>query len=288
MYNYLAVVSESEQVPLNDTMYVAAALQKQVARDFSPIWGINATINAFATLEDVPVGYQPIIVMDDIGFAAAGIHLDNDGQPFGLVNANNRWPLTASHEMLEMLADPQGNSLQVARALHPEQDRALYLVEVCDPSEAWEFGYDVNGVRVSDFYTPDYFLPANPGNVRYSFTGAVEHPLQVLRGGYISWLDPATNQWWQQTWFSGDQPTFVPLGALDAANGDFRSQTNSRAMRDRLGLRDQAPPEVVAGIPAGDARLASQEKLLSGHKKSAASKSEAWRNKIATICKDKY
>ena len=32
-----------------------------------------------------------------------------------------------------------------------------FLVEVCDPCEVPALGYTVNGVRVSDFYTPRYF-----------------------------------------------------------------------------------------------------------------------------------
>ncbi|HEX2127448.1 MAG TPA: hypothetical protein VHF45_12925 [Thermoleophilaceae bacterium] len=36
---------------------------------------------------------------------------------------------------------------------------------------------------------------------RYSFTGAIERPWQVLRGGYLSWHDPKTDRWWQQVWF---------------------------------------------------------------------------------------
>src|SRR5262249_16165419 len=67
--------------------------------------------------------------------------------------------------------------------------RVTYLVEVCDPSEAGENGYQVNGVLVSDFYTPNFFDPVAADGVRYSFTGAVEAPLTVLPGGYISWQD---------------------------------------------------------------------------------------------------
>ena len=68
--------------------------------------------------------------------------------------------------------------------------RVNYLVEVCDPSEAAEHAYSCNGILVSDFYTPNYFDPVKAGGVRYSFTGAITEPLQVLLGGYLSWQDP--------------------------------------------------------------------------------------------------
>src|SRR5712672_4801135 len=110
----LAVVSESKLVGIGDVMRVAAALQKQASRDLAPIWNISATVDAFEKLEDVPLGYWPMIVRDDIGVAgAAGIHEDKDGQPFALITAADidTWSLTASHETCEMLVDPFGNRL---------------------------------------------------------------------------------------------------------------------------------------------------------------------------------
>src|SRR4051794_37735964 len=103
----LALVSESGQTPASDVQKVAAPLQKQAARDLAPIWEISATVDASTPLEDVPVGYWPIIVKDHINVrGAAGIHEDKNGQPFALVTASaslDEWSLTASHEALEML-----------------------------------------------------------------------------------------------------------------------------------------------------------------------------------------
>ena len=137
----IALVSESELIPAGDVSKVAAAIQKQATRDLSPIWEISATVDDFATLEDVPVGYWAVIVRDDIEDAsAAGIHEDENGQPFALVTASsdiNVWSITASHEALEMLVDPSGNRL-IAADSKLQGRRVNYLVEVCDPSEAVE------------------------------------------------------------------------------------------------------------------------------------------------------
>ena len=65
-------------------------------------------------LEDMPMGYWPMVVKDDIGYNAAGIHLDKDNQPYALISASStldEWSLTASHELGEMLIDPFGNRL---------------------------------------------------------------------------------------------------------------------------------------------------------------------------------
>src|ERR1700730_1376403 len=84
----LALVSESQQIPDGDVLRVSAALQKQATRDLAPIWDISATVDSFKTLDDVPPGYWPMIVMDDIGVAgAAGIYENKKGQPFSLITA---------------------------------------------------------------------------------------------------------------------------------------------------------------------------------------------------------
>jgi hypothetical protein len=228
----IALVSESELIAPGDVSKVAAAIQKQATRDLSPIWEINATVDVFDTLENVPVGYWSVIVRDDIDDpSAAGIHEDKNGQPFALVTADsdiNVWSITASHEALEMLVDPSGNRL-VAADSKPQGRRVNYLVEVCDPSEAAKNAYSCNGILVSDFYTPNYFDPVTAGGVRYSFTGAIKQPLQVLQGGYLSWQDPQSNSWWQETWFDGSAPKLVRLGPIDqSTNG------NARAAIDRV------------------------------------------------------
>ena len=201
---HVALVSDTPSVSLADVSNVSAAIQKQVTRDFGPLWDVNATVDAFPKLEAVPVDYWPVIIRDDINQpGAAGFHTDNNGQPFSLVQADAGWGLTASHETLEMLADPFGNRT-IAGAPPPQASgkvkklaRVLYLVEVCDPPEDESFAYRSNGVLVSDFITPHFYDPTSSAVVRYSFGGNVKAPHQVLRNGYVSFGDPLTNHWYQ-------------------------------------------------------------------------------------------
>ncbi len=131
---HVALVSDTPSVSLADVSNVSAAIQKQVTRDFGPLWDVNATVDAFPKLEAVPVDYWPVIIRDDINQpGAAGFHTDNNGQPFSLVQADAGWGLTASHETLEMLADPFGNRT-IAGAPPPQASgkvkrlaRVLYL-----------------------------------------------------------------------------------------------------------------------------------------------------------------
>ena len=268
----LALVAETDAVSFDDVARVSAALQKQVMRDLSPIWNLRATVDPFAKLEDVPIGYWPMIIRDDIGFDAAGIHLDQDGQPFALISSGDEWSLTASHECLEMLADPFGDRLVPGDSPNPDQGRVEFLVEVCDPSEASEFGYTVNGFLLSDFYTPAFFDPVVASGVRYSFTGALSEPRQVLKGGYLSWHDPVTDEWWQETWFSGAQSIFRSLGRLSRKDGSFRSQI------DRITTRESAEPMKVSATAARSAGLTAAVA-----KKSTVSKAKSWHAQIAQI-----
>jgi len=277
LVQHMGLVSEIDTGTLSfsEVSRAGAALQKQLTRDFGPAWGVDATIDAFAKLEDVPLGYWPIVVEEDIKVAgAAGIHLDRNGQPFALVQYSNRWTLTASHEMLEMSADPFGNRVISAMSIKPDLGRVEYLVEVCDPSEAPEFAYRANGVSVSDFYTPNFFDPVADPCVRYSFTGAIKKPLEVLKGGYISFHDPVSDHWWQQTFF-GDSPTFRDLGVLKQAGTGIRSAID--AMTEVPGFLDDVSGESDFALLAQSAGVAIDT--------ASSAKAEALRSQIQELKK---
>jgi hypothetical protein len=269
----LALVSEVEGHDPADVARVAAALQRQAARDFGPIWDVCATVDAFPALEDVPVGYWPMIVRDDIEVeGAAGIHLDKEGQPFALITYSDSWSLTASHEMLEMLGDPSGNRLIPGQSPHPDQGRVEFLIEVCDPSEGAEFGYTVNDILVSDFYTPRFFEPVAVQGARYSFTGAIEAPREILRGGYISWHDPVSDHWWQQRWFDAE-PEFLDLGVFEESTQSLRAEIDRRTPHSELvqGLRPENPT-LQAAVTVGEQTA-----------QAAGSRAEKLRERIAAV-----
>lgn len=234
LLKHIALVSISDAVPLGDLAIVAAAIQKQVARDFAAVWDVDATVGAFPTLDDVPVDYWKVLVMDNISSGMLmGVHKDDQGQPYALVTAaadQNIWSLTASHECLEMLADPCGNRLVAADSPMEGQGRVQILVEVSDPSQGAQYGYSVNGVLVSDFYTPQYFDPVASPGVRYSYSGKITRPRQVLPGGYLTWHDTATGDWWQQV-CDDNGPTFKNLGKISPDKGSFRSQIDVLSSR---------------------------------------------------------
>ena len=264
---HVALVTEDSSISFTELTTVSAALQKQVMRDFSPIWGINATVDAFQTLDDVPIGTWPIVIKDNIRTPGAeGVHEDKDGNPIALVKFDQSWSLTASHECLEMLADPDGNRTMPGQSPNEGQGRVEFLVEPCDPSEDAQFAYTINGVIVSDFYTPHFFDPVASPGTKYSFTGAITQPRQVLAGGYLSWHDPVSDRWFQETFFNG-QRKFVDLGTLGRETGSFRSQIILRTSPyEKLDL----PPKQLNAARAKGKEIDKAE----------ASKATAWRLRI--------
>jgi hypothetical protein len=267
----LALVAETNSIDSSELSRVSAALQKQASRDLSPIWDVSATVDAFQRLEDVPIGYWPVLVQDDIGTDAAGVHLDKDNQPFALVSSGDGWAMTASHEVLEMLVDPFGNRLIAGDSPVEDQGRVEFLVEVCDPSEAAEFGYSVNGVQLADFYTPHYFDPVKADGVRYSFTTAITEPRQVLRGGYLSWHDPVSDHWFQLQFF-GPTPKVADLGVLATQKGSLRAQI------DRL-----TEPQAAKFRTATKTRLLGARAATDANKRSSETKATHLRAQIAEL-----
>jgi hypothetical protein len=198
----------------------------------------------------MPLGYWPVLVLDEIDDPnALGYHQDVWGQPYALVKVTNGWELTMSHETLEMLADPYGNRLVAGISPRAAQGRVNFLVEVCDPSENVAFSYTVNGLTVSDFYTPHFFDPVTNSAARYSFTGAIRAPRTVLQGGYLSWVVPQTGHLWQQTWF-GASKQIADRGKVNLMAGNLRAHT------DRITPRR----EVSEGIPKANRKLVAHQR----------------------------
>jgi hypothetical protein len=131
----VALVSEVPDVEISELNRIGAAIQKQITRDFGPIWNIQANLSAFARLEDVPVDYWIATLCYGIPEGSGG-HSDADGRPAAFIEWTDNWSLTASHEILEMLADPWGKRLIAGPSVKPDQGRVEYLVEVCDPCQS--------------------------------------------------------------------------------------------------------------------------------------------------------
>src|SRR5215217_6346467 len=139
-----------------------------------------------------------------------------------------------------MLADPFGDRMIPGPSIREEKGRVSYLVEVCDPPESEEFAYTVNDLLVSDLITPSFFDPVGVEGVRYSFTGAVKQPRQVLVGGYVSWRNQ-TNEHIEQLVVTNGEQEFRDLGVSHPSSRSVREFVDGKTEHPQLdqGLRPQ-------------------------------------------------
>lgn len=240
----VGLANQSAVVTDEQVKRVAAALDRQVRRDLKPVWNVDATVEALADPRKIPAGVSPIIIVDATPGNFAGLHTATEGVPWAMVSTKRDWALAASHECVELLVDPSGEATRqstglalVDGAVRETGEQFDYLLEACDPIEDTDHAYEIDGVRVSDFYTPNYFDRVARSGVTYSVNGALTRPREVRPNGYLSWRNPATRRLQQLRCFNGFE--IVQLKE-HRANGNA---TTTRMLVDAQTLTPRTHPE---------------------------------------------
>jgi hypothetical protein len=200
----ISVINESTVLTDAEVTPVVAALQQQVTNDFRPVWGTDAELTMIPQGTQPPTGSWWLVILDDSDQAGAlGYHdLTPDGLPIGKVfaasdlKAGMSWSVTASHELLEMLADPNINLTVFVQ--NANTSGTLYAYEVCDACEDDSFAYQVNNVLVSDFVYPAWFESFRAQGTQFDRMSHIENPLELLAGGYIGVFNVNDGSGWQQ------------------------------------------------------------------------------------------
>jgi hypothetical protein len=201
----ISVINESTVLTDADVTPVVSALQQQVTNDFRPAWGVDAELTMIPQGTPAPAGTWWLVILDDSDQAGAlGYHdLTPDGLPIGKVfaasdlKAGTSWTVTASHELLEMLADPNINLTVFIQ--NANTTGTLYAYEVCDACEDDSFGYQINNILVSDFVYPAWFENFRAqGSTQFDRMNQIQNPLQLLTGGYIGVFSVTDGTGWQQ------------------------------------------------------------------------------------------
>ena len=243
----------SLKLSLSQLQDVTQALQTQLDRDFTPIWGVHAQVQALDRGENVPAHAWPMAILDKSD-AGLGVHLDKNGKPFAEIQAGDDWSITASHEMLEMLVDPLGHKLRSDPDIDPASDKHLveYLVEVGDPCEI--FAYSINAINVSDFITPDFYNTNAPAGTDFDFLGRLSQAFDIPQGCYISWIDPQDGKWHQKqtdgsfiTARERANPHKSPRDQRDIAFGE----EENRSRHDLLAIRRKYRPTAAKKTAGG-------------------------------------
>jgi hypothetical protein len=219
------VVNAGTLVSDRDARRAVAALRTQLRDHFAPAWGKGADLRYVARGAKPRAEAWQLVLLDQRD-ANYGFHeLTRTGLPLGKVfvrEANQTrlgWTCTASHELLELLVNPDTTFgvLVEDRSLGPR----IYSYEVCDPVQDDRFGYEIDGVPVSDFVYPAWFEPwRGRGTVRFDHAEKLRSPFQVPSACYAMFYD-IEKRIWLDNWGGKVTPhLLVPAGESDRLRPD--------------------------------------------------------------------
>lgn len=219
----LDCVNQSTVVPQAEFLRYLSAQQAQLDVEVAGIWDLTCKL-ACSQVEVVPASSWQFVLLDDSDQAGAlGYHDDVvgvNGQPlakaFAKTDLQNgfNWTVTASHEVIETLVDPDINRVVLVQVRpSPQNPSGLLLVayEACDAVEADHFARPGKyRIQLSDFVTREWFEPETPGEPgKFSAYGNLGRPLEIAPGGYIGVFVPGRG-WTQQVVF-GLAPETRPM-----------------------------------------------------------------------------
>ena len=156
-----------------------------------------------------------------------------------------------------MITDPFGNRLIAAAHPLDRSQRVRYLLEVCYPCQT---GDPVNGVPVADFFTPRYFDPVRVDRSRYSFTGALDYPLEIAEGGYLTWIHPGDSGLYQLASGDTEPVQLASLAQLARSSAPLRTIVDTNSRTPELSLERLTPASsAVAAFNASGAVAEASE-----------------------------
>ncbi len=195
----ISIVNESTLFDDAQLPVLANALQIQTTRDFFPAWGVGAQIYFTPRGNKPTTDHWLLALLDDADQAGAlGYHdVGKEGQPLGKVFVRTTLAdqglvsVTASHELVEMLVDPD-------ISLCSQDGSILYAYESADAVEADADGYPITipenwtgageQIQVSDFVFRSWwqsYRTAGP----FDFKRLLQRPLELRPDGYVGYLD---------------------------------------------------------------------------------------------------
>jgi hypothetical protein len=184
----IAVINASSEISYDEFDQAVRAVQTQVHRDFAPVWQVDADIEAVPRNAILPEQAWWVAVLDnsDLGGALGYHDLTSAGLPMGKVFAATdkynglSWTVSLSHEILEMLVDPNINRTAFEQT---PSGSLFHAYEVGDACESDRFGYKIDDQLVSDFLYPPWFSPL-PLTTRFDHSNKIQRPFELLPGGF--------------------------------------------------------------------------------------------------------
>lgn len=200
----IAVLNRSTVATDDEVHAIVDAAQQDLNQNFMPAWGTPARLS-FVPRDDQTSWQNKsnLVILDTSDEAnALGYHdYTPEGLPIGKAFAKTdqmygaKLSVTVTHELWEMLVDPN-----IRLTVQDDRRGVFVAYESADAVEADELAHDVNGVAVSNFVLPSYFVNGAQGP--YDFGHVLKEPFELAEGGYESFWAPTVG--WQQRVFRKD------------------------------------------------------------------------------------
>ena len=194
----LTVINESTKIADADVQKMLPAFTQQWNNDLSPVWGVGTAAFTFVPKGNPPAsGTWWVVFLDDSDQAGALAYHDltNEGLPISKVFVKSiladksSVSVGATHEICEMAVDPWLNSA------YQDPKGVFWAGGVWDPVEDDQYGYQIGGILVTDFVTPNWFAHQHAKGA-IDLKAHSKTAFEVLSGGYAQKFDPQRG--WQQ------------------------------------------------------------------------------------------
>ena len=194
----IAVLNESTAIADADVRAMLPAFSHQWNVDLQPIWGVGEANFTFVPKDQSPApGTWWVVFLEnsDQADALAYHDLTNEGLPISKVFVRSiladksSISVGATHEICEMAVDPWLNSA------YQDPQNTFWAGEVCDPVEDDQYGYEIAGILVTDFVTPNWFAHEHAQGAM-DFKGHANAAFEILTGGYAQKFEPRKG--WEQ------------------------------------------------------------------------------------------
>lgn len=203
----ILLINDSKLIMAEDIAAFIPAMNRHLAGDFGPFWGLAGTVYFGEGPQDAWQFYLQD-GLDQSGDLA--YHTDENGNPIARIDvqacrmANTDWRIATGHEIDEALVDP-------TCVLFGADGTTLR--ECIDPVE--ETQYEIDGIPMTNFTTPRYWGLRTTIDGRYDFNKELTGPCPLLLpGGY-------STQWTGGKYVSkfGDRARAMPGFMASRANG---------------------------------------------------------------------
>jgi hypothetical protein len=194
----IAVINKSTTISDADVRKMIPAFSSQWNKDLCSVWSVEDAMFTFTAKNKASArGSWWVVFLDDSDQAQALAYHDltNEGLPIAkvfmkrILADKSSVSIGATHEICEMAVDPWLNSA------YQDQHGTFWAGEVCDPVEGEEYGYQIDGILVTDFVTPNWFGHAHSKGP-IDFRRKAHAAFEVLPDGFAQKYDP--NKGWHQ------------------------------------------------------------------------------------------